>query len=250
MTGSDVREPRVTGADSAVARLGAILLGEQTLTETLRQIAELARETVPGVDEASITLVDGERPATVVFTGPVAVELDERQYESAKGPCLDAAVAGELIVVDTDSDDPVYTEFEDSARRVGIRHTIAVGLPVQGRLVGALNLYARAETAYEPSAIELAETFAGCAAVVVANAALQHRTADLAAHLRRALESRAVIEQAKGIVMARLHVDGDEAFKHLARMSQRSNRKLRDVAQDLVERTSRADGHMVRPAGS
>jgi AmiR/NasT family two-component response regulator len=80
----------------------------------------------------------------------------------------------------------------------------------------------------------LAQTFAGYAAVALANAYLYHSTADLARHLRTAMDSRAVIEQAKGIVMAERRCTADEAFDFLTRLSQETNRKVRDVAAALV----------------
>ena len=77
---------------TAFAELGRIMLGAQDLNQTLQRIADLARKTIPEIDEVSMTLVDGGQPKTVVFTGQLAVHLDERQYETANGPCLDAAL--------------------------------------------------------------------------------------------------------------------------------------------------------------
>jgi AmiR/NasT family two-component response regulator len=80
----------------------------------------------------------------------------------------------------------------------------------------------------------LAQTFAGHAAVALANAYLYHSTAELARHLQTAMDSRAVIEQAKGIVMAERRCGPDEAFAFLTAVSQETNRKVRDVAAALV----------------
>ena len=93
---------------TAFAELGRIMLGAQDLNQTLQRIADLARKTIPEIDEVSVTLVDGGQPKTVVFTGQLAVHLDERQYETANGPCLDAAVSGETIVIDTSDDNSGY----------------------------------------------------------------------------------------------------------------------------------------------
>jgi hypothetical protein len=71
---------------TAFAELGRIMLGVQDLNQTLQRIADLARRTIPEIDEVSVTLVDGGQPKTVVFTGQLAVCLDERQYETANGP--------------------------------------------------------------------------------------------------------------------------------------------------------------------
>jgi hypothetical protein len=79
----------------AFAELSKIVLGEP-LDGTLRQVAVLAKQTIPGAQDVSVTLMENDKPRTVVFTGPLAVQLDERQYETGFGLCLDAAVSGQL----------------------------------------------------------------------------------------------------------------------------------------------------------
>src|SRR5215211_3699557 len=81
----------------AFAELSKIMLGAEPLNLTLERIAELARATMPDVDEVSMTLLEGGKAKTAVFTGPLAVQLDERQYDTGFGPCLDAAVSGQTI---------------------------------------------------------------------------------------------------------------------------------------------------------
>ncbi|MGH3745491.1 MAG: ANTAR domain-containing protein, partial [Mycobacteriales bacterium] len=87
----------------------------------------------------------------------------------------------------------------------------------------------------------MARTLAGYAAVALANAHLYETTSALAAQMADAMSSRAVIEQAKGVVIAQQHVDADEAFAILSRASQAANRKLRDIAQAVVD-GARRDG--------
>ena len=221
---------------AAFAELSKIMLGERSLDETLGRIAALARDTVPDIDEVSVTLVDRERANTVVFTGQLALHLDERQYQHGAGPCLDAAVTGETVVVDV-ADDSLYPDFAHSARRAGVTHSVSVGLPVPQRVVGALNLYASTPDPPAEETIALAQAFASYAGVAVANAALYNHTAALADQMQAAMQSRSVIEQAKGILMARHGCDADEAFKTLSKLSQDSNRKVRDIAQSIAAST-------------
>ncbi len=119
---------------------------------------------------------------------------------------------------------------------VGCHSSLSIGLPVQEQVAGALNVYAAKPHAFDDDAIGVAETFAGYAAVALSNAHLYDTTARLAQHLQRAMESRAVIEQAKGVIMAGRRCGPDEAFRILVKLSQDSNRKLRDVAAALVAR--------------
>jgi hypothetical protein len=86
---------------AAFAELSKIMLGDGSMNETLARIAALARETVPDTDEVSVTLVDHDKAKTVVFTGQLAMHLDERQYENGRGPCLDAALTGETVIVES-----------------------------------------------------------------------------------------------------------------------------------------------------
>jgi transcriptional regulator with GAF, ATPase, and Fis domain len=105
-------------------------------------------------------------------------------------------------------------------------------------VLGALNIYSARPAVFDQDAIELARTFAGYAAVVIANARLYHSTATLAEGMRRAMETRAVIEQAKGILVAQQHCTPERAFELLTRLSQATHRKLRDCAADLVTSTA------------
>jgi len=227
--------------ERAFAELARIRLDGEPLTQVLGRVAELAKEVLPDARDVSVTLLDDARagcagPArakTVAFTGDLAVHLDERQYRSGFGPCLDVAVSGETILVDT-SNDGQYPEFSAAARRLGVTHSLSVGLPIPQRTIGALNIYGSAGP-FTDREVESAHAFAGHAAVAVANAALYASTADLARNLQIAMASRAVIEQAKGIVMAQRRCSADEAFELLRIDSQRRNVKLRVVCQSIVD---------------
>jgi GAF domain-containing protein len=230
------RDPR-----AAFAELSKIMLGEQPLSATLERVAELAQQTIPGAAEVSVTLLQDGVAASMAFTGPVAAQLDERQYESGFGPCMDAATSGGTITIDDTADSPTYPDFARLAARRGVRHTMSIGLPVQRQTIGALNVYGTDETPFDAAQQELGTAFASYAAVAVANAGVYATTATLAANLQRALDSRAVIDQAKGILMARRGLSAEAAFDELSRQSQVTNRKLRDLAQDLVDEVERGD---------
>jgi GAF domain-containing protein len=152
---------------------------------------------------------------------------------------LDAAQTGDTVVVDTDDPASPYPEFSRAAQRVGIHHSVSVGLPIPDRIVGALNLYAATRHPIRRDTVNLAEAFAQYAGVTVANASTYHKSAAQVEQLREALTSRAVIDQAKGMLMERHGCTPDEAFNLLADASQRTNRKLRDVAVAIVKQAHR-----------
>jgi GAF domain-containing protein len=151
---------------------------------------------------------------------------------------MDAARTGTTIVIKNTATDQTYPEFAREARRQGVTNTVSIGLPIAERTIGALSVYGMdGREPFDQDAIATARAFAHYAAVALANAALYSSTAELSQHLQLALQSRAVIDQAKGIIMAQLRCSPDEAFTHLVAQSQRQNRKLRDVAAEIVDHT-------------
>jgi len=163
----------------AFARLGAIVLG-RPLGEVLRTVADLVAATVPGADEVSVTLLEGEKAQSVAFSGRLAATLDERQYEAGFGPCLDSAQSGQNLRIDDTRHESRYPDFARTAARQGVRSSISVALPMPQRVLGAINIYQFDSDPLDADAEQLAETFAGYAAVALANAALFASTADLA----------------------------------------------------------------------
>ncbi|MGY1704830.1 GAF and ANTAR domain-containing protein [Geodermatophilus sp. SYSU D00697] len=213
--------------------LSRISLAAQPLSAALTRIAQLAREAVPGAAAASVTLIERGEARSVGVTGPLAAALDERQYATGFGPCMEAALTGAPVLIEDTSDEAVHRDFAVLARRLGVTSVLSVGLPLEHRLVGSLNVYC-AGGRLDGAAAELVTRFAHHASVTVDNAAQYAGATDLVAQLRTALESRAVIEQAKGVLMERHGCTPDEAFERLVTKSQRKGRKLRLVAADLV----------------
>jgi GAF domain-containing protein len=218
----------------AFAELGRIRLGEADIDAVLQRIADLAKRTVPGAEEVSVTLVRSSTAQTAAFTGDLARHLDESQYERGHGPCLDASASAASLSLPDMRSESRWPDFAARALAVGCRSSLSIGLPAQDAVSGALNVYAVETAAFDDDAIVLAQTFGGYAAVALANAHLYDTQATLARQMQAAMESRAVIEQAKGIIMGGRRCSPDEAFRILSKLSQESNRKLRDVAAALV----------------
>jgi GAF domain-containing protein len=225
--------------DAAFRKLATIVLADQPLTATLSRIADLTRDTLPGVGDVSVTLLQGGKARTVAFAGDskLVASLDERQYDIGFGPCLDAAATGRTIEVSgTSAPDEIYAEFAAIARREGVWHTLCVGLPTLQEVNGALNLYGNGgKGPFTAETKAAAAGFAGYAAVAITNTALYHGAIEQVTQMQQAMASRAVIEQAKGIIMQVHGVDAEEAFTLLRRQSSHSNRKLRDIAQTVVD---------------
>src|SRR4051794_34469595 len=232
--------PRPDRTAEALERLGNMALREQSMESVLQTVVELAKRVLPGEPEASISIVVRGRPSTTSSTAGLAVELDETQYERGYGPCLAAASSGERVEI---ADTATEQRWVDSCRIAlahGNRSSLSVPLPIPDGVSGALNIYAREPHAFDEDARSAAGRFAPYAAVAVANMQAYQDAQDMADNLRVALESRAVIDQAKGILMERHKLTADAAFQALASVSMRSNRKVRDIAEELV-RTGQLD---------
>jgi GAF domain-containing protein len=234
MTGTHPMDPM-----AAFAHLGQIKLADNDLQTVLQTIADLAKRTIPGIDEVSVTLLRDNEPHTAAFTGEVAMQLDEGQYRFGYGPCLEAAASATTTAVPDMSAEDRWPRWTRQALEHGVGSSLSIGLPIKETVSCALNLYATKPNALDDDAVILAQTFAGYAAVALANAHVYDATASLAQQLQAAMDSRAVIEQAKGIIMGERRCTADEAFLILAKASQDSNRKLRDVATALVHQTGK-----------
>jgi GAF domain-containing protein len=222
------------GASALHTDLARVVLAGRELSDVLTEVIGIARKAMPGSDASSITLIREDRPFTAAYDGQLAMDCDEIQYGLGYGPCLDAGRAGELFLV---ADMRVEDRWPDYARHAverGVGSSLSVPLPFQGVTIGALNNYATRPGAFAGADVSLAEEVAAFVAVAVGNAEAAARAVTDAANMRRAMNSRAVIEQAKGILMERHKVTADQAFTLLTHASQHANAKLRDLAEELV----------------
>jgi transcriptional regulator with GAF, ATPase, and Fis domain len=219
----------------AFAQLAALSFDDTSLDVMLERIAELAKLVIPGVAEASVSLVVHDKATTAAYTGRLALDLDETQYGRGYGPCLDAALGEEVREISDARSEQRWPGYTTAAIERGSLSSLSVPVPVREAVRGALNLYGIEAHAFDDEARQLARTFASYAAVAVHNLHLYESTRELAENLDLAMQHRAVIEQAKGILMSQRRCTATEAFNLLAAASQRSNRKLRDIAQGIVD---------------
>jgi GAF domain-containing protein len=225
------------GLETGCEALRRFLAGEDDLVTMNTKIAVIATETIPACDLASITMMRGDAPHTPAYTDKAALLLDLTQYKAGDGPCL-AAIRHRGVEQLTTASDQRWPAFAAAATDEGVRSTMSVPLGNDESVLGALNLYSRTTEEYDESARATACAFADQLGVAAASVTLYVEAYELSNQLQQAMESRAVIEQAKGILMSVEHCDPDTAFHVLVRASQRENRKLRAIAHEIVERYS------------
>ena len=217
--------------------LAGAVLGQDNLPATLVHVTRLAVGLLPGCDGASITGFEDGRPTVAAADSVWAQALDELQFEEREGPCLDAVRTGNVFRVRDLGEESRWPFYVRRARDAGARSMVSLPMAAEGKIVGALNLYSRRPDALDAQEVSLGELIAAQAGVAMQVAASFFRHRDLAEQMQRALESRARIEQAKGVLMAARGCTEEEAFAVLVELSQSANRKLRDVAQALVDST-------------
>jgi GAF domain-containing protein len=223
-------------AAEVLERLGRLSLRDLSMEALLQIVADLTKTVMPGRTEVSVSLLVKDAPSTVASTGRLATDLDESQYDRGHGPCLHAARTGELIEIGDTRTDSRWPDYMPRAAERGALSSLSVPLVIDedGQVAGGLNIYAREPHAFDEDSRSAATRFAPYAAVAAGNLYAYRSAMDRAENLQTALETRGVIDQAKGILMARHKLTADQAFQVLARMSMKTNRKLRAVAEHLV----------------
>jgi hypothetical protein len=196
----------------------------------LRVVVTLAHERVEHCDLASAILIRDADLDIIEASDPLAASLDRRQRDVGEGPGIQACTSASMVSSDDLRTDPRWPSFGAHARRDGIAAALAVPLIAERELPGWrgwLALYSRSPGPFPTASVALAQTL-GLYGSITVNSALH------ASHFEAALASRDLIGQAKGIIMARREIDDAAAFVVLKEASQRSNRRLRDVAEAVV----------------
>ena len=227
----------------SLSALSRFFVGDGTLQDTLHRVAAYAEEAVPAAAMTGITMLVDGRAKTAVFTDEAAPEIDSAQYETGIGPCLDSFRHARIFRIDDTTKDDRWAPFSEAAAAYGIRSTLSIPLVANHEGLGALNFYSRTPNGFSEEDEEVAFQFGTQAGIVLANAQAYWDAHLLSQNLATAMQSRAVIEQAKGILMGAQRCTADEAFQILVRASQRENRKLREIAEEIVSRAQQAGSH-------
>ena len=225
--------------NQALSALAQFLVADVSMGDTLHRVATLSVEAVSGASFAGVSMLDDrDRPTTAVFTDEQAPEIDQAQYEVGQGPCLDAWRTKTVVRLDDlEQVQPEYEAFAQACLDHGIRSTLSLPLVTGDTGVGALNFYSADTSGFTADDEEAAAQFATATSAVLANAVAYWGAYDLAQQMTDAMRTRAVVEQAKGMLMASSDtLDEEGAFDLLRRASQRENVKLRDIALRIVHR--------------
>jgi GAF domain-containing protein len=216
---------RVAEVFGTVAR---VLLESNDMGSTLRQIVDLAVEHLDACEFAGISFVEGARISSPAASSDLPMVLDAMQAELQEGPCFDAIKEHEIFHTgDLGAERDRWPRFAARAHEeTGVSSILAVRLFAEANTMGALNMYSREHGAFSDSDVALATVFSTHAAVAMESARREEQ-------LERKVASRDAIGRAKGILMTRMKVTDAQAFEMLRVASQRMNKKLTSVADDV-----------------
>jgi GAF domain-containing protein len=229
---------RLQDVAATLDELQTLLHGEETLELVLERLAETAKRTIPAAAAVSVTVMADypTGPWTATATDAMVIAIDHEQYVTGQGPCLEAARTRLPLRVSVEDARHLWPAFAKVAAKAGIRSYLSAPLMLGDEpVLGALNVYGRAPDAFDPVDEALLSLFTAASSSAIVSSRSYARARDFAEQMKNALTSRAEIEQAKGVLMARHLISADEAFAMLAQESQDNNVKLRDVARSLLE---------------
>ena len=213
----------------------------RSVPELLGDVAHFAAVAIPHVDGASTALLQPSfEVRAVTATADFVETIDKVQYDELReGPCLTCMSTRRVAVSGSLGSDARWPHFGGRVARMDVHSALSLPLIVGGDVIGAINTYAKARDAFGEHAVVLGVQFAASAAVSVYHAQLLHSARTRTEQLQRALGSRAVIDQAIGIIRSRSGASAEQAFERLTQRSQQENIKLVTLAEQLVDEAVR-----------
>ena len=226
---------RPTGRiERTINSLADLELSNETLDSLLVHIGRVGLTTMKGWDAAATTIVERDKVTTFGTTDERINPVDQAQYDFRRGPCVDA-LSGDSQYFDGQSIQPRWRQFAEAAGDEGIYSVVSFPLEVDEQVIGALNFYSGERDALRQGEREEGLLYAAQAAVTLANALALENKDKQVDQLQEGLQTRTMIGQATGLLMAQENLTSEEAFQKLVRVSQTSNIKLREIAQRYVE---------------
>lgn len=204
----------------------------------LHQLTQMVAQQVPGCCGATATLWEPDEVVATAATHPDLAALAEHQFTIGDGPVIAALRSGEPSVTPDTLREDRWPDFSAAALAAGVRSSTTIVHEYDSRSL-TLSLYGVRPDALDPEQLPLASLLAAFGAATMAGAAEYANAQRTAAQLQEAISSRAVVDQARGILMQLLGCDGDEAFERLRRISQTQHVKLTEVARRVI--ATRAD---------
>lgn len=215
-----------------------VLLGPYEIGDVLYQLTDQAVE-VLGVDGAGVSVAqDGDDRLTFVAATDASVAtVEATQERGGEGPCHDAYRHGKQVTVTDLTMETRWPVYVQVATDEGCLSVAGLPMPLGGRRIGALNLYRRTRHDWHDDELQVGQVLANMATGYILNHTELSDTRTVVDQLQRALDSRVIIEQAKGVVAASRRMNPDEAFDLLRNHARCTQTQLHDLCRHVVEAT-------------
>jgi GAF domain-containing protein len=217
--------------------LADTLVDEFDALDFLSTLTERSVELL-GADAAGVILIDAHDVMHVVAsTSDRAQLLELFELQNDEGPCLDCLQTGHAVVnVGAEASRARWPHFTAALAEVGFQSAHAIPLRLRDSVVGAMNLFCVADSQLSEDHVAIGQALADIATIGLLQERAVRQSGLLAEQLQSALDSRVLIEQAKGVVMASSGVDIDRAFQLLRDYSRRHNLAVRETARQVIDR--------------
>jgi GAF domain-containing protein len=217
-----------------LSRFARVLPAQYDLELALAELTESVAA-VLGLVGSGVTMAEDGRLRFVTAVSQASGELERIQEEQQAGPCQDAYDTGEVVwVPDVRVETTRWPEFAAAATRLGVAGVAGIPMRLSNQIIGALNLYSSTPRVWSEEDLAAATVLADVATSYVINASKMRQQQQLSEQLQQALESRVVIEQAKGITAHKHAVTVDEAFHLMRGHARNNNASIRAVAEAIV----------------
>lgn len=222
--------------------LADVLSAEEKLDLVLQRSVDQVASGIPDADMVSVSVLRGDAGETVAASSERVWNIDQDQYAAGDGPCLEAARTRREVRTGVVEAERRWPDFARSARAAGVESYLSCPLLIDEDFVGTMNLYSEQPHGFADFDVALLRLYITAASAAIANARRYTRAREVATQLSQAMDSRAVIDQAIGVIMARTGMTAERAFAELSQRSQNANVKLREIAAQLV-----ANQHRIQP---
>lgn len=230
--------------NESIQGLSEVIFAEEDIAATVQRISELAVHAIEGAELCSVSLVRSGEISTVGATADVCRRLDELQYETEEGPCLSSIEEQAMFQIPDLREDDTWPVFSKrAAAETPVRSMLSFVLQVHEDALGGLNLMSSEAESFDEDDISTGALFAVYAGIALKNAVDSEDASVSKAELEQGLETRKVIGQATGLLMAQEGLTSEEAFRRMVRVSQNANIKVREIAERFVESWEDKAGH-------
>lgn len=229
------------GSVECFVDLAEALRGELDVGRLLHLLVEECAELAEATDVGLLLVSPSGRLRAAASSSERMHELELFEIERSEGPCLEVLQTGSAVLNGSLGRESRWPRFATRARAAGYRLVHALPMRHGRDLVGVVNLFNQETAALPPGSARIAQALADLVTFAILQSSALHEATDRAGHLERALRSRVLIEQAKGVISERLAIDIGDAFAVLRDYSRNANQHITEVARHVVERELAAE---------